>query len=127
MTKTYPFYSDSGHGWLRVPMTMVHNLGIARLISSYSYVNGKFAYLEEDLDASIFTDALTASNIKFKFKYHSCDGRSRIRTYDSYKPSKESSTTDYDDLENDIVNRFIKHNYSAYKYYLACKSSLDND
>ena len=33
----YTFYEDPGHGWLKVPMTELVDLGVAGTISSYSY------------------------------------------------------------------------------------------
>lgn len=53
----YRFISDPGHGWLEVPLTEIRALGIAHLISGYSYVHGDFAYLEEDCDAPRFLRA----------------------------------------------------------------------
>ncbi len=54
------WYSDPGHGWLRVPMAAVVEAGVAGQISTCSYMcegNG-LAYLEEDCDATIFLDAV---------------------------------------------------------------------
>jgi hypothetical protein len=52
----YVFTSDPGHGWLRVPMAELVEMGIADKISQYSYIsaNRRFAYLEEDCDLSVF-------------------------------------------------------------------------
>ena len=48
---------DSGHSWLKVPMNRIKSLGIADKISSYSYMHGSYAYLEEDCDADIYLTA----------------------------------------------------------------------
>lgn len=50
--KTYTFYTDPGHGWLRVPLAEAKGLNI----SSCSYQDKNFAYLEEDCDAGIFLE-----------------------------------------------------------------------
>jgi len=50
--ETYIFYSDPGHSWLRVKKEEIKS--IKDEISSYSYMNGKYVYLEEDCDAAIF-------------------------------------------------------------------------
>lgn len=55
--KTYIFFTDPGHGWLRVPLTELEP--IKNKISACSYMNDKYAYLEEDCDASKF--------LKYKF------------------------------------------------------------
>jgi hypothetical protein len=57
MEKKYTFYSDPGHGWIEVDIPELIRLGIFLDISSYSYVNGKKAYLEEDMDAGTFLNA----------------------------------------------------------------------
>jgi len=57
MNRTYIFFEDPGHGWLRVPLKEVEP--IADKISPYSYMRGKYAYLEEDCDAWTF--------LKYKF------------------------------------------------------------
>lgn len=48
------WYVDSGHAWLKVYIKNLVKLGIADKISIYSYVQGSFAYLEEDCDAPIY-------------------------------------------------------------------------
>ncbi len=53
----YIFFMDPGHGWLRVLRTEIEP--IKDKISSYSYMRGKYVYLEEDIDAPIF--------LKYKF------------------------------------------------------------
>jgi len=37
MPKTYHFYSDPRHGWLKVKRSEIIDLGISELISRYSY------------------------------------------------------------------------------------------
>lgn len=62
----YRFIEDPGHGWLEVPLSELHNLGIADDISACSYISnaggttGKLVYLEEDCDLAVFCDALRA-------------------------------------------------------------------
>lgn len=53
----YVFYSDEGHGWLRVPMKEITKLDIEKDISSCSFKDNVYAYLEEDVDAYIFVKA----------------------------------------------------------------------
>ena len=62
MAETFNFYSDPGHGWLRVRIEWLIELGIYEAISEYSYVSdsGRWVYLEEDLDALIFNNAVGA-------------------------------------------------------------------
>ncbi|WP_297085404.1 hypothetical protein [uncultured Draconibacterium sp.] len=58
-TMKYTFFSDPGHGWLKVPIEHIKQLGIESQITCFSYVsnNDKYAYLEEDVDANIFVKA----------------------------------------------------------------------
>lgn len=51
-------YHDAGHGWYAVKKEVVLALGIANLISIYSYQDSAHAYLEEDCDANHFFEAV---------------------------------------------------------------------
>ena len=95
---TYHFYSDPGHGWLRVPREELRELGIESKISKYSYQKGSFVYLEEDCDAPEFINALSEARgvsnlglspeqvIGAKIVPHVSTKRdSKIRGYDSYQ------------------------------------------
>jgi len=55
----FNFHSDASHGWLAVKNELVRELGLATVISEYSYMQGKTSYLEEDRDASLFIKAFT--------------------------------------------------------------------
>jgi len=54
---TFTIHTDPGHGWIEVPLTIIAKLGIAKDISSYSFTDGRNAYLEEDCDAWVFVQA----------------------------------------------------------------------
>ena len=83
--QTFPFFSDPGHGWIRVKKTLLKELGVDNRITRYSYQKGEYAYLEEDCDASIFCSAWEKVNgQKIKFEGHTCNGRSAIRMYETY-------------------------------------------
>jgi len=92
MKRTYTFYSDPAHGWLKVEKSELERLGIADKISPYSYEFGGFAYLEEDCDATAFVEAkervdgLKQADLVFEDKF--TNNTSRIRSYPSYyRPS----------------------------------------
>jgi hypothetical protein len=59
MQRTFTWYSDPGHGWLKVNREDIEELGIEEKISACSYQTpGKrVVYLEEDCDAGIFLRA----------------------------------------------------------------------
>jgi hypothetical protein len=57
------FVSDPGHGWLEVPLTDIAALGVEMKISPYSFIDGRFAYLEEDEDYAVYMDALVARGL----------------------------------------------------------------
>ncbi len=57
------FINDPGHGWLKVPLADIAALGIETQITPYSYIEGAFAYLEEDCDAPRYLAALTAQSL----------------------------------------------------------------
>ena len=54
----HKFHSDPGHGWLEVEYQDLLNLRIAGDISGYSYRDGSKVYLEEDMDAGTYINAL---------------------------------------------------------------------
>lgn len=90
MRKSFEFYSDPGHGWLKVDKRDVLALSVQGKISSCSYKNGRGIYLEEDADMGVF---LTAYKEKYGFEpkinYHAANRTSRIRKYPSYTVVKE--------------------------------------
>jgi len=65
--QTFDYISDPGHGWIKCNKSLLEELGIAGRISSYSYMLGDYAYLEEDCDASILCGALNDNGIEFQF------------------------------------------------------------
>ena len=87
MQKTFYFYSDPGHGWVKVPVNLLHTLGIAGQISLYSYQRGDSAYLEEDCDASLFHRAFFDKYGEFPVyrERNNASKYSRIRGYNIYR------------------------------------------
>jgi hypothetical protein len=57
------FVTDPGHGWLEVPLADIAALGVETKISACSFINGRFAYLEEDCDYAVYMDALAARGL----------------------------------------------------------------
>ena len=79
-------HSDPGHAWLAVKLSEIEMLGIQTEISTYSYVKGKTAYLEEDCDAPKFIQAMRAKGIEVEVKDGACRPRSPIRYFKMYSP-----------------------------------------
>lgn len=88
MQKIFVFYSDPGHGWLKVSKALLDGLGILGQVSHYSYMRKGFVYLEEDQDASLFINAYRAKyGVDPKFKEANArTKRSKIRSYDNFNP-----------------------------------------
>lgn len=86
----FNFYSDPSHGWVKVPESLLKELGIQKQISSHSYYRNKFVYLEEDCDFGKFCKAMkekkqitiTEQYIK---PFHT-NRSSKIRSYTRYCP-----------------------------------------
>lgn len=55
---TIIFHEDGGHGWLQVQKSLVQDLEIEKKISTYSYIDKQFYYLEEDCDLTVFFIAM---------------------------------------------------------------------
>ena len=89
----YHFYSDAGHGWLRVPIVKLEKLGIAEKISEYSYMRYDVAYLEEDADLTVFCEAMVQKIPSWKLndniKEH-MSNISAVRKYEHYNYEKFS-------------------------------------
>jgi hypothetical protein len=79
MKKTCVFYTDPGHGWLRVKRADIDTLGIRNQITEYSYVKGDWAYLEEDCDAGTFMEAAKKAGWEVEIKQSHTNSRSFIR------------------------------------------------
>ena len=52
----YCYYTDGGHGWLKVPLKIINDLGLKP--SGYSFKDEEFGYLEEDMDMGNFFKAI---------------------------------------------------------------------
>ena len=91
MPKQYIFTSDPGHGWLRVLKTEIEP--IKDKISHYSYMNGKYVYLEEDCDAGIFMlhkwGSYEEAHKHIKDKYVE---NTKIKDYEPYCPDEILAT-----------------------------------
>jgi hypothetical protein len=86
MKTSFDFISDPGHGWVKVPIMQLVRLGIAGKVSSYSYYRRGFAYLEEDCDAGLLMQALSARGLQIKFRERNrAHGYSKIRNYEHYR------------------------------------------
>lgn len=60
---TFKFFSDPGHGWLRVDVASAQAVGLEpSSFSRFSYQLGHWLYLEEDMDASTFFKAYMAKH-----------------------------------------------------------------
>jgi hypothetical protein len=85
MQKTFVVYSDPGHGWAKVPCSLIADLGIAGDITHYSYQRNGFAYLEEDLDLYTFVKAFREANqCDPVFRERNSNNYSKIRNYAHY-------------------------------------------
>jgi hypothetical protein len=87
-TMTLQVFADPGHGWARFPLARLVDLGIADEITPYSYVRGRYAYLEQDCDLATLVKALYNRGYEVKYKTHHTDRTSKIRGYDRYQGVK---------------------------------------
>jgi len=85
----FDFYEDPGHGWLKAPVKLLQELGIAHRITRYSYLNrrGDYAFLEEDVDAPLFIRTMKEElGIEVEVRHHYADRNSNVRYNPSYLP-----------------------------------------
>jgi hypothetical protein len=78
-------FGDPGHAWARFPKAKLVQLGIADKISTYSYMNGANAFLEEDCDLSVLVVALRDHGYEIKFNESHANKQSKIRNYSTYR------------------------------------------
>ena len=99
MKKQFDYIQDAGHGWVKVPLALIRELGFADKISRCSYWNAGHAYLEEDCDLELFFNAYNAA-----FGFYPTlrdrvarERRSRVRGYDpfGYRPERNMYTKNY--------------------------------
>jgi hypothetical protein len=79
------YYTDSGHGWAACKIDTLRNLGIANQISTYSYMRGRTAYLEEDCDFSLLIAALQRAGKDYTIVEKHTNKRHPIRSYATYR------------------------------------------
>jgi hypothetical protein len=82
--RTFNYYQDPAHGWVKVPVKLLQKLNIEKEISAYSYFRGDYAYLEEDLDASLFDKSMVENGFGTIYKQFHTNKSSKIRNYKSY-------------------------------------------
>ena len=85
MQKVFNFFQDPGHGWVKVPIKILEELGIEKKISTYSYYRNGNAYLEEDGDLSLFMSRMRETKNETIFEGFFTNGTSKIRNYEYYK------------------------------------------
>jgi hypothetical protein len=90
---TIRMISDPGHGWLEVPVSELARLGIARKISRYSFRKGRMAYLEEDMDAGTYLEALDAAGEPRPDIVEVHQDPTPIRGYPQYKSASGTGRT----------------------------------
>jgi len=78
-------FNDPSHGWLKVPKSLLKELGIEDKISSCSYMRAEYAYLEEDCDLYLFETAMNKAGRTLEIKESYTETQSKIPNYNSYK------------------------------------------
>lgn len=85
----FNFYTDPGHGWLKVPMKLLKELKIEKDISCHSYYRKGHVYLEEDCDLLKFVNAMKEQRnwtfLEQNIKSSHTDRSSKIRNYEMYE------------------------------------------
>lgn len=80
---TFTFFSDPGHGWLRVDIQSVKSVGLDKhSFTLFSYEHSHWLYLEEDCDAGTFIRAYEAKHgHRPPIRYKNSNNPSPIRGY----------------------------------------------
>lgn len=95
---TIDFYSDSAHGWAKVSINEIKELGIGKDITTYSYMTDDSVFLEEDCDLNLYINAIKkqyGDDIDINFVEHKSrvdeNGLSCIREYPRYRGNRYES------------------------------------
>jgi len=96
-------HSDPGHSWVKVPKSLLRKVGIQNMVSSFSYMKGDYAYLEEDIDFTLFDSAMIQLGLTCELKEHYTDNASRIRNYDSYVNYNEKDEIEIRDIKIALI------------------------
>jgi hypothetical protein len=81
----FTYYTDCGHGWVRVKKQLLIKLGIENKITGYSYMRKDYVYLEEDCDLHTFEKALFDIGIAVILVQKHTNKTSKIRNYFGYR------------------------------------------
>jgi hypothetical protein len=81
------YYNDPGHGWVKIERSIAQDLmgESFNRISSFSYQNGNYIYLEEDCDAGLLIRSLKDRGVSYTLRENHCNNQSRIRSYASFR------------------------------------------
>lgn len=86
---TFDFYTDAGHGWLKVHVYDARDVGLEpEDFTAFSYRKGDHLYLEEDCDAGRFIAAWENAQRKFAFRSIDHGYNSPIRSYERIIPAR---------------------------------------
>ena len=77
------WFSDPSHAWLQVDRDLIDYLGHTD-ISSFSYHDDEYLYLEEDRDAPLFLKLLDSKGIRYFFTESSSNESSFVRNLTRY-------------------------------------------
>ncbi len=69
--KNVTYISTSTHGYIKALVKDVKRLGIK--VTDYSFTKGEHIYLEEDIDAKTYLDALDNRGIDYTLSYKEVD------------------------------------------------------
>ena len=88
--KDFTFYcfDEPKIGWLEVPVELIRRYNVKDVITSDSYIDGSYVYLETKVDAVMFLDKLREWGVTFSI-VHDHDWTfedSDIREYTRYDP-----------------------------------------
>ena len=91
--KKFTVYDDGGHCYCAVPLELLRELRISKLISGFSYIdhNAGIVYIEEDCDMAIFCERMKADGIKFELEEEwvevdeDSDSERWVHQFDSYE------------------------------------------
>jgi len=89
MNRQFRFVSDPSHGYLRVKLDDLVKYGVDKKISGFSFASDRFAFLEEDLDAMTFLNAVKEFGDTYEIKESVVNNPASCRRLPRYPESPE--------------------------------------
>ncbi len=104
-------FEDPDHGWLKVEIADLEELGIASQMSEHSFMRGIYAYLEEDVDMSLYLKTIGIDSQEFyskwsleKVEHRWTNKKSKINGYYPFQNYTKEEKSEIKELKRKLLS-----------------------